>query len=142
MADKEKTENKKTPEKKKKLDGLSMRYYSTPKGIVLALCDSELLGNIYKETRHPKGQREQEKEEEYVVLDLKSHRHFYEPENKETVASSAVMEFIRNNKIHCVNAVGPRAVSILTSLGIANDEEIVIVGGIPHAIIYYIRLRE
>ncbi len=92
-----------------------IRIHTTPEGKIVAMCDSELLGKIYRE----------EKRE----LDLSSYSGFYRGDlidEKEAEATIPISDF------YTANAVGERSVGIFVKKGLASASEAHKVDGIPY----------
>ena len=87
---------------------------------VIALCDRELLGGIFKQ-----GQ---------LCLDLKKHRSFYEGELCTEEEAMPKLEGFAS-----INAVGKKSISVLKKAGLLKGSGILI-QGVPHAQVYRVRL--
>ena len=85
--------------------------------IIVAVCDKELLGQVFEE-----GDR---------ILDLESNRGFYEGElcGRDVVKR----ELARADSI---NLVGERAVGVAKEAGLVEEGNIIKIAGIPHAQAY------
>ncbi len=84
---------------------------------IVAVCDSELLGNVYREGE--------------TVLDLDSHSHFYNGEKSDKTAVKDALESATS-----ANLVGKKSVSVAVEMGLVSEGEILKVQEIPHAQIY------
>ncbi|MCL5100471.1 MAG: DUF424 family protein [Candidatus Marsarchaeota archaeon] len=95
-----------------------IKNYNTESGTVLAMCDQELIGNIYSEGK--------------LELDLKSYSEFYVGEliNEEEV------ETYIEGELYSANIVGKRSVGIVVSKGIVSRDDVKEVGGVPFVHIY------
>jgi len=109
---------------------ISVNYRDTKNGYVLALCDIEHLGKRYKDVKNG----------DEIILDLETYRNFYDSNERKTVEEIA--QFIKDNKMYIINAVGRRAVDVIISLGIASETEVMEIYGIPHVQVYYVRLNK
>jgi hypothetical protein len=95
---------------------LFLKVHSTPKGEIVALCDSELVGKVFRS-----GER---------TLDLSAHAGFYA--GKE-VASREAVKALRGAQN--ANLVGRRALFAAKRAGIATSGAVRI-GGVPHLQVY------
>ena len=111
---------------------ISMTCYASKKGYVLALCDTNRLGKVYSEHTN----------DDLVCLDLKLYSRFYNSDDSILVDQKDVIDFIRRNKIHTINAVGEKSVSALVTLGIVSEDEIIYISDVPHAQVFYIRKKD
>ena len=95
------------------------KIHKNPEGrTVLALCDKELLRKKFVEAD--------------LQLDLTSE--FYQGEEK---SLDEIKEMIK--QANHINAVGERAVKFLKDENLVDDENIVIIAGVPHAEVVLIR---
>jgi len=86
---------------------------------IIALCDSELLGKVYRSGK--------------LVLDLDKYRAFYEGEKvSHDEAVSALW------KANSANIVGKKAIEAAKAAGIVLGSEVVVIGGVPHCQAYRI----
>lgn len=97
-----------------------VRLIKSRRGIVLAICDAELLGNVYKEGK--------------AVLDLKKYRSFFEGETIED-NKEKLNEMI--SEADSINAVGEESIRILAERGF-DTSSVRQVQKIPHLQVYKI----
>jgi len=95
-----------------------MKFYE--EGKVLAVCDEELLGNVYEE-----GKR---------VLDLKSYSNFYKGKITE---EPEVKREMKNAK--SLNLVGKNTISCAKEMNLVGGDDSIIIGGVPHVQIYFLK---
>ncbi|BCS90619.1 MAG: hypothetical protein ARM1_0076 [Candidatus Micrarchaeota archaeon] len=95
-----------------------IKEHRSDKGIILALCDSDLIGRVLKDND--------------ASLDLKAYASFYKGELKDV---SYVKDFINSNryKIITINAVGREAVDLLIALSMIEDTNVRYVENVPYA---------
>lgn len=86
---------------------------------VLALCDTELLGKVFREGD--------------AVLDLKTYRGFYEGQSVTQEQAESWLKEARN-----INIVGPRSVECAKKAFSINDAAIKVFGKVPHLQVYYV----
>jgi hypothetical protein len=93
-----------------------IKQHITENGIILAMCDSDLIGKVLEEGN--------------ILIDLKDYSEFYigtlssEPE-----ADSS----INKDKLWSVNVIGRSSVSVALSKGIIEKEHVKTVKGVPYA---------
>ncbi len=89
-----------------------VRVHPTPRGKLIALCDSGLLGKVF--------------EEGDVRLDLSSRFYAGEEMGREEV-------FLILGDCYLVNAVGGESVEVLISKGLVDEKNVLEIEGIPYA---------
>lgn len=84
---------------------------------IVAVCDRELIGRVLSEGN--------------CVLDLDSHASFYkgEPADRADVEEAL-------GRFDSANLVGKKAVAIAVGLGIAREQDIRYINGVPHVQVY------
>ncbi|VVB76952.1 Uncharacterised protein [uncultured archaeon] len=96
-----------------------LKKYPTQNGLVIALCDEELIGKVLRGGR--------------TVIDLARYASFYKGDlMSEEQAASAIGE----GDVYSLNVVGERSVRVVIDLGIATEESVLRVGGVPFVQIY------
>ena len=89
-----------------------LNKFDSPKGIMLAMCDEELMGRVLTEGK--------------VEIDLEKYGAFYKGDLiSEEEASDLVTE-----KVYSANVVGERSVSIFVRKGIVKQDEVRTVQGV------------
>ncbi len=89
-----------------------LNKFDSPKGIMLAMCDEELMGRVLREGK--------------VEIDLEKYGAFYKGDlMSEEEASDFVTE-----KVYSANVVGDRCVSIFVKKGLVRPEEVKTVQGV------------
>ena len=86
--------------------------FASPKGIMIAMCDEELMGRMFKEGK--------------MEIDLYHYGAFYKGEL--ITEEEAVRRINRN--VYSANVVGDRSVGILAGLGIVKGGEVKTVQGV------------
>ncbi|MDE1851647.1 MAG: DUF424 family protein [Candidatus Micrarchaeota archaeon] len=94
-----------------------IKTYETEKGTMIAMCDEELLGKEFGDGK--------------AKLDLNRYASFYKGELQEEGKISIDME-----SIYSANVVGERSVAIMIRTGVATEDEIKRVSGIPFLQVY------
>ncbi len=97
------------------------KVHQTEKGLIIAICDAELLGNVFAEKE--------------ISLDLKTYSYFYKGKLFET--EEEVLPLFQEN-VYSINLVGNRIVALARKKGILKESGIINVAGIAHAQIYWI----
>ena len=87
--------------------------FDSPKGVMIAMCDEEILGRVLKEGK--------------VELDLKQYGGFY----KGTLASEAEAAKFIDHGVYSANVVGERSVKLFIDAGLVRPEEVRRVQGVP-----------
>lgn len=99
-----------------------IKVHITPEGEIIAMCDSELLGRVYREGK--------------TELDLTAYENFYKGDLvKEEVAEATPAI----NDFYTANIVGARSVGIFLKKGIAHESDIKTVSGVPFVHLFRIR---
>ncbi|HUB92836.1 MAG TPA: DUF424 family protein [Candidatus Saccharimonadales bacterium] len=96
-----------------------IKVHTTPEGEIIAMCDSELLGKVYKEAR--------------LELDLLQYASFYKGDLIEEKAAESTPAI---NDFYTANIVGKRSVGIFVKKGIASESEIKTIKGVPYIHLY------
>ncbi len=89
------------------------KAHETDKGMIIAMCDEELLGRAFSE-----GKRE---------LDLKKYAEFY---NGELVTEQEAKARIKDD-LYTANIVGKRSVEIFIEKGLAQKSDVITVQKVP-----------
>jgi hypothetical protein len=92
-----------------------LKIHVTPEGEIIAMCDEELLGNVYRAGK--------------VELDLATYAGFYKGD---LVAEKAAESIAIINEFYTANIVGKRAVSIFLKRGLATKDDIRTVDGVHY----------
>lgn len=90
-----------------------LNKFDSPKGIMVAMCDEELIGRVLKE-----GNRE---------IDLKRYGGFYKGE----LMTEDDARKIINSSVYSANVIGERSVKILMDAGLVKPLEVKSVQGVP-----------
>ena len=96
-----------------------IRIHDTPQGEMVAMCDSELLGNVYSESN--------------VEIDLQKYSDFYKGE---LVEEKEAEPLAGRKDFYTANIVGERSVSLFIKSGVASKSEVRKIRGIPYLHIY------
>ncbi|MFH1750490.1 MAG: DUF424 family protein [Candidatus Micrarchaeota archaeon] len=86
---------------------------------IVAICDAELLGNVF--------------EEGDLILDLKKYRSFYEGER---VTVAKVIEMVQSSGN--INLVGKKAIAAASKAIAIDEKSIMKIKGVPHLQIYQV----
>lgn len=100
---------------------MSMIYFNrfeSPKGIMIAMCDEELMGRMLSEGR--------------IEIDLEHYGGFYKGE---LLAEDEAARRI-DRKVYSANIVGNRSVDILVRMGIVKGDEVKTVQGVKFVHIF------
>ena len=97
------------------------KEYETDKGLIVAMCDEELLGRILTD-----GRRE---------LDLKMYSGFYKGE---LVTEDSARSRISMEELYTANVVGKRSVRIFIEKGLAQESDVLTIQDIPFIHIFRI----
>jgi len=89
-----------------------LNKFDSPKGIMLAMCDEELIGRVLKEGK--------------VEIDLEKYGAFY----KGDLMSEEEASDLVTDKVYSANVVGDRCVSIFVKKGLVKPEDIKTVQGV------------
>ena len=98
-----------------------VKKHNTEYGIVLAMCDEELLGKVYQE-----GKQE---------LDLKTYANFYKGD---CISESEAEKLAESETIYSANIVGKRSVKLFIDKEIISEESVRYIEGIPYVQIFKI----
>lgn len=91
-----------------------LNKFDTPKGVMVAMCDEELLGRALREGR--------------IEIDLKQYGAFYKGDLvSEEDAAKAITD-----KVYSANVVGDRSVGILLGKGIIKERDVRTVQGVRY----------
>jgi uncharacterized protein len=102
---------------------LYLKRHETDRGDILALCDKEHIGKVYKDKKSG------------IVLDLEKYADFYKGE---LMDYKQAQEEVNPNEIYSANVVGEESVKLMLEAGIAVAGEIKEVSGVPFVHIYKI----
>lgn len=92
-----------------------LKLHLTPEGEIIAMCDEELLGKVYKEGK--------------TELDLSTYSGFYKGDLVTEAKAGSIHEI---SNFYTANIVGKRAVGIFLKKGIAAEADVKTVKGIPY----------
>ncbi|MGB9732409.1 MAG: DUF424 family protein [Candidatus Micrarchaeia archaeon] len=95
------------------------KRYPTEHGYIIAMCDEELIGKVIKEGK--------------IEIDLEKYANFYKGE----LLKEEEIE-ISPDEIYSANIIGERSAKIIVKKGLAKEEEIKKVAGIPFVQIFKI----
>lgn len=87
--------------------------FDSPKGIMIAMCDEEIMGRVLKEGK--------------VEVDLKQYGGFYKGE----LISEEEARRMIDKRVYSANVVGERSVKLLIDAGLVKPEEVKSVQGVP-----------
>lgn len=90
-----------------------LNVFDSPKGIMMAMCDEELLGRVLQEGK--------------IIIDLKQYSGFY----KGKLVSEAIGAASINDAVYSANVVGERSVKLFIDAGLVKPEEVKSVQGVP-----------
>ncbi len=96
-----------------------VKKHSTPQGLLLAMCDEELIGKVFESGK--------------LQLDLEKYAEFYKGE---LMAEQLAREAAVNEEIYSANVVGERAVAVMMSKGYVRKSDVKKVGGVPFVQIF------
>jgi hypothetical protein len=98
-----------------------LKVHDTEKGRMIAMCDEELLGKVFKEGK--------------LELNLDTYSEFYKGDLlREEEAST----FINVDELHTANIVGKRSVGIVIKKGLVRNGQVAKISGVPFVHIYSI----
>jgi hypothetical protein len=92
-----------------------LKIHVTPEGEIIAMCDEELLGKVYREGK--------------AELDLATYSGFYKGD---LVAEKAAESIAAINDFYTANIVGKRAVGIFLKKGLATKDDVRTVDGVHY----------
>ena len=101
------------------MDKVYFKSYPTEKGMMIAMCDSELLGKTFTE-----GKKE---------IDLERYADFYKGE---LMTTKAAVELAGKDVIFSANVVGERSVNAFIKMGLVSKAEVMTIAGIPIVHLY------
>ncbi len=96
-----------------------IRIHHTDKGMMVAMCDEELIGQVFTE-----GARE---------INLKDYADFYKGE---LIREEEVLKRIDESSLYSANVVGKRAVKQVIKKGLASQKQVAKVSGVQFVQIY------
>lgn len=95
------------------------KEHVTEMGGMVALCDADLIGKIYKENK--------------IIINLDQYADFY---IGELMDEAKVSEKLDQKEIYCANVVGKKSVKIFINKGIVSKKDIKTVEGVPFVHVY------
>jgi hypothetical protein len=98
-----------------------VKIHSTPAGKILAMCDEELIGKIFREGE--------------AIIDLQKYKDFYIGEKKDEKEIKEIL----NDDITSINAVGERSVNLLINNSLATKRDVKRINGVAILQIFFIR---
>jgi len=98
-----------------------VKIHSTPAGKILAMCDEELIGKIFREGE--------------AVIDLQKYKNFYIGEKMDEKEIKEILD----DEITSINAVGERSVNLLINNSLATKKDVKRVNGIAMLQIFFIK---
>ena len=98
---------------------LYRKQHKTEQGLIVALCDEELLGTAYKEGK--------------LVLDLKKYAGFYRGELEDEKSAEKAL---KDANIFSANVVGKRSVDVFKRLGFVSDGDVKTIQGVQFVQIF------
>ena len=98
-----------------------VKIHSTPAGKILAMCDEELIGKIFREGE--------------AVIDLQKYKNFYIGEKKDEKEIKEILD----DEITSINAVGERSVNLLINNSLATKKDVKRINGIAMLQIFFIK---
>ncbi len=96
-----------------------IRIHHTEKGMMVAMCDEELIGKVFTE-----GGRE---------INLKDYADFYKGE---LIKEEEALKLIDEKSLYSANVVGKRAVQQIIKKGLANSKQVAKISGVQVVQIY------
>lgn len=100
---------------------LYIKKHETDKGDIIAICDQSAMGKVHRDKKSG------------IVLDLLKYADFYRGELMEYAKAK---EFFDPSELYSANVVGEESVKLVLEAGIAVQDEIKEVNGIPFVQIY------
>jgi len=97
------------------------KLHTNNKSTILAVCDSDIIDNVYSD--------------QHGTLDLRTCAYFYKGSR---LSSKAELEVLLRTGASSINLTGEKTIEVAINIGIVKKENVKIVGGIPHAQVYYI----
>jgi hypothetical protein len=98
-----------------------VKIHSTPAGKILAMCDEELIGKIFREGE--------------AVIDLQKYKDFYTGEKRDEEEIKEILD----DEITSINAVGERSVNLLINNSLATKKDVKRINGIAMLQIFFIK---
>jgi hypothetical protein len=98
-----------------------VKIHSTPAGKILAMCDEELIGKIFREGE--------------AIIDLQKYKDFYIGEKKDEKEIKEIL----NDDITSINAVGERSVNLLINNSLATKRDVKRINGVAILQIFFIK---
>jgi len=98
-----------------------VKIHSTPAGKILAMCDEELIGKIFREGE--------------AIIDLQKYKDFYVGEKKDEKEIKEILD----DEITSINAVGERSVNLLINNSLATKKDVKRINGIAMLQIFFIK---
>jgi hypothetical protein len=101
---------------------LSLIYlnkFESPKGIMVAMCDEDVMGRVLREGR--------------IEINLKQYGGFYKGE---LMSEEQVKYALKDGSIYSANVVGNRSVGILIELGVVKEDEVRTIEGVRYVHIF------
>ncbi|HLC68704.1 MAG TPA: DUF424 family protein [Candidatus Bilamarchaeaceae archaeon] len=96
-----------------------LKVHETRQGRIVAACDKALVGRVLREGKK--------------ILDLKTYKNFYVGQSaKEADVQQALKSF------SSANLVGKKATQIAIEMGLAEETQVLYIGGIPYLQMYKI----
>lgn len=102
---------------------LYIKKHETDRGNIVALCDQEHIGKVYRDA------------ESGIVLDLERYADFYRGELMEYAAARKAFN---PEDLYSANVVGEESVKLMLEAGVAVSDEVRTVQGVPFVQIYKI----
>lgn len=96
-----------------------IKKHAAEHGIILAMCDEELLGKVLKAGK--------------LVLDLDKYASFY---NGELVSDEQAFGMVDSGELYTANVVGERSTGIMVKKGIVTKDDIKKIGKVPFVQVY------
>ena len=96
-----------------------IKKHATPQGLLLAMCDEELLGKVFASGK--------------MQLDLDKYADFY---RGELVAEAQASDGTSGEDIYSANIVGERAVAVMLNRGMVKKADVKMVGRVPFVQIF------
>jgi len=98
-----------------------VKIHLTPAGKILAMCDEELIGKIFREGE--------------AVIDLQKYKDFYIGEKRDEKGIKEILD----DEITSINAVGERSVNLLINNSLATKKDVKRINGVAMLQIFFIK---
>jgi len=98
-----------------------VKIHSTPAGKILAMCDEELIGKVFREGE--------------AIVDLQKYKDFYVGEKK----NEREIKEIFDEDITSINAVGERSVNLLINNSLATKKNVKKINGVAILQIFFVK---